>query len=144
MGKVLGGYRIPRGTLMCFNMSAVHHLNGIFGEGEGGEGVFDPRRFLESAPAFTGQSDSDSECAVQKASTLVNHIAPFGLGLRQCPARHFTMWELRTVLTLLLSKYEWRLPEKSVHRERVINGFSFGSNLNRPKELGMRFWKREK
>ena len=108
---------------MCFNVCAVHHLEKTWRDHE----VFDPNRFMNSNLKSSG-GEAPS--------------AFFGLGLRQCPARHFATWELRTVVAMLLKEYRWSLPEEgSIHKDAVKNAFSFGTNLNLPHDLGIRFWK---
>jgi cytochrome P450 len=135
--KTLGPYAIPSGTRMSFNASSVQHLERTFITPS--HDTFDPTRFL----VYPTPTDSDEKTAgIPTVSPLTNQIAVFGLGLRQCPARHFALWELRTILTLLLHKYTWSLPDSSPHSDRVINAFSFGTSLNLPKDLDIVFTKR--
>jgi cytochrome P450 len=136
--KTLGPYTIPPNTPMCFNVSTVQHLSRTFTTPS--HDTFDPTRFLIYPPSTDSTDEKTS--GLPKASPLTNQTAPFGLGLRQCPARHFALWELRTLLTLLLHKYTWSLPPTSPHSSRVINAFSFGTNLNLPKDLDIVFTKR--
>jgi len=137
--KNLGGYEIPAGTMMCFNVSAVHHLSGTFDSPP--HDTFDSTRFLIYPPSVDGSKQNGTPIPNSNAA-LASQTAFFGLGIRQCPARHFAMWELRTILTLLLKEYEWSLPEGSGHEGRVKNAFSFGTNLNLPKGLEVVFKKR--
>lgn len=116
----LGDYTIPAKTMMCFNVSAVHHLEGTWADHK----TYNPSRFIPN--------DKTS------ASTSFP-IAPFGLGLRQCPARQFAMWELRAVLAMLVMNYSWKLNESSIHEDHIINAFSFGTNLNLPTNLDIVF-----
>ena len=116
----LGSYTIPPNTLMMFNISALHHLESEFKEHD----RFNPERFMLV-------SDDNAP------------VAFFGLGLRQCPARNFAMWELRTVTALLLKEYEWHLPKASPHTHRVHNAFSFSTHLNLPLDLDIVFTKRQ-
>ncbi|GJJ12835.1 hypothetical protein Clacol_007080 [Clathrus columnatus] len=119
---MLGKYHIPPKTMMCFNISGIHHLENTWRD----HNTYNPTRFLSP-----GSGDDKSSFP----------IAPFGLGLRQCPARHFAMWELRGILAMLLVNYRWRLVEGSIHSEVVQNGFSFGTNLNLPRDLDIVFEK---
>ncbi|KAF9465677.1 cytochrome P450 [Collybia nuda] len=112
----LGKYAIPTGTLMCFSMSGVHHLEKTWESHE----EYLPRRFMDSGAGAGG-------------------TAFFGAGLRQCPARHFAMWELRTITIMLLNEFRWTLPPGSIHEERVKNSFSFSTNLNLPTDLFVTF-----
>lgn len=133
----LGEYIIPPKTMMCFNVSAVHHLEKTWTDHQS----YNPSRFMISqAPNHVNGSDSVDE---KSPGNSTFPIAPFGLGLRQCPARHFATWELRAVLAMLLVNYRWSLadPETSIHRNFVKNAFSFGTNLNLPKDLDIIFEK---
>ena len=114
IATTLGDYYIPPDTLMCFSMSGVHHLEKTWESHD----QYNPERFMNSNGGGT---------------------AFFGAGLRQCPARHFAMWELRTITIMLLKTYKWSLPPESIHKDRVQNSFSFSTNLNLPKDLFVTF-----
>ena len=114
IATTLGDYYIPPNTLMCFSMSGVHHLEKTWESHD----QYNPERFMNSNGGGT---------------------AFFGAGLRQCPARHFAMWELRTITIMLLKTYKWSLPPGSIHTDRVQNSFSFSTNLNLPKDLFITF-----
>ncbi|KAK7443531.1 hypothetical protein VKT23_015704 [Stygiomarasmius scandens] len=118
----LAAYVILPKTLMSFNIAATHHREDVYPN----HSIYDPER-------FTSQ-DSASQ----------NGLAVFGIGLRQCPARNFAMWELRTAVALLLRTYEWNLPKDSKHTDRVHNGFSFSTNLNFPVGVSVDIRRREK
>jgi len=117
----LGGYTIPPKTMMCFNMSVIHHLEATWKVHD----IYNPHRYREM-------------------TTEALPLASFGLGLRRCPAQHFAMWQVRTVLAILLANYRWSLPKQSIHHDRICNGFSFSSNLNMPKDLEIEFVKLDK
>lgn len=129
----LGNYVIPPKTMMCFNVSAVHHLEKTWTD----HTIYNPSRFM------TAGNVNDTDVSAKNPSNSTFPIAPFGLGLRQCPARHFATWELRVVLAMLLVNYRWSLadPETSIHKDFVQNAFSFGTNLNLPKDLDIVFEK---
>lgn len=114
VATTLGHYYIPSDTLMSFSMSGVHHLEMTWERHD----QYNPERFMDSNGRGT---------------------AFFGAGLRQCPARQFAMWELRTIAILLLSEYRWSLPPGSIHEDRVQNSFSFSTNLNLLKDLFVTF-----
>jgi cytochrome P450 len=118
VSKSLGQFMIPSHVSMCFNISANHHLESIWNNHQ----TFDPRRFTTSTQASRPLP-----------------TAFFGFGLRQCPARHFAVWELRAMLAHMLISYSWTLPECSVHRDRLRNMYSFGTNLNLPHDLYISF-----
>jgi cytochrome P450 len=105
-------YRIPQGASLIMNLTAVHHNSTYYPEPE----KFNPDRFLH----FSG------------AESLT--WLPFASGPRQCPARNFAMYEMRTLVSMLLQRYDWTLPASSPHEKKIRNGFSpFALSL--PKEL---------
>ncbi|KAG1733388.1 cytochrome P450 [Suillus paluster] len=63
---------------------------------------------------------------------------PFSTGARQCPAYNFALYELRTLVALLLQRYEWCLPQPSIHTGGLKNGFS-AFVLALPAELDIAF-----
>lgn len=111
--KILGGYIIPPMTMMSFNMSSVHHRESTWTD----HNTYNPDRFL--APEGS--------------------LVSFGLGHRQCPARNFAMWEIRTIMAMLIGNYRWTLPPDSIHLDQILNGFSFSTNLNIPMNLHIQF-----
>ncbi|KAJ7439679.1 cytochrome P450 [Mycena latifolia] len=90
-----------------------------------------------SVPKFlTGRflSSPHGEDMEIKGGTFI----PFGTGPRQCPARLFSLFEQKTLLALLLMKYEFCLPEGSEHTGRLKNEFgAFG--LSVPHALDVEF-----
>ncbi|KXN87718.1 Cytochrome P450 4F12 [Leucoagaricus sp. SymC.cos] len=118
VATTLRDYYIPPDTLMCFNISGVHHLEKTWKSHD----QYIPERFMSS----NGNG---------------GRTAFFGAGLRQCPARHFAMWEIRTIVIMLLKVYKWSLPPGSIHKDRIQNSFSFSTNLNLPKDLFIWFEK---
>ncbi|OBZ71766.1 hypothetical protein A0H81_08234 [Grifola frondosa] len=85
---------VVAGTLMVVNIHAVHLREEYWVRAA----EFDPDRFMEHDVA---------------------QWMSFGLGPRQCPARNFATYELRTVGAMLLAKWEWTLPEDSPHRAHI-------------------------
>ena len=71
-------------------------------------------------------------------SELDDAWMPFSTGLRRCPAMNFSLYEQRTVLAMLLRKYEWSLPADSPHIDVIQNGLSTFA-LNLPKNLKIDF-----
>ena len=120
MPTQLGKFLIPPNTLVAFNIYASHHVEATWTDNE----YYNPERFM------MGQ-------------TLHRLVASsFSLGPRQCPAKNFAMWELRTIVTILLKEYEWMLPQDSIHHDRIHNAFAFGTNINQPYDLNIIFTKR--
>ncbi|EGO03905.1 hypothetical protein SERLA73DRAFT_102238 [Serpula lacrymans var. lacrymans S7.3] len=116
----LGKYHIPPNTPITPNLYAMHHNETVWSDPH----VFRPERFLED-----------------ESSELKNAWIPFSSGPRQCPAKNFVMYEVRTLAAMLLREYEWKFPEDSVHRGGVKNGFSTFA-LTIPYKLDIIFSKR--
>ncbi|TBU48029.1 cytochrome P450 [Dichomitus squalens] len=103
-----GAYLLPPRTPMVLSMCAIHHRNTLWED----PSVFRPERFLGS------DIDQDS------------NWVPFGLGPRQCPARNFSLFEQRVMVSMLLREFRWKLPRESIHRDHIRNSFSsFALNL---------------
>ena len=100
----VGGYLVPPGTAIALNMCAAHHNEAVWRA----PAVFDPNRFLDD---------------VKSQSSNENWVS-FGLGPRRCPAKNFSLYEQRVLISMLLREYQWTLPEDSPHRDFLKNGFS--------------------
>ncbi|EJF64290.1 cytochrome P450 [Dichomitus squalens LYAD-421 SS1] len=98
----VGGYMVPAGTAMALNMCAAHHNEAVWSA----PAIFDPDRFLDEAKIDSG-----------------NWVS-FGLGPRRCPAKNFSLYEQRVLISMLLREYRWTLPDDSPHRDFLKNGFS--------------------
>ncbi|RPD54278.1 cytochrome P450 [Lentinus tigrinus ALCF2SS1-7] len=98
----VGEYVIPPQTPIVLNMCATLHNHTSWGDAD----RFDPDRFLRSK---TGDDSS---------------WIPFGLGPRQCPARNFSLYEQRVMVSMLLQRYRWTVPEDTIHRGYIRNAFS--------------------
>lgn len=97
---VIGGYHVPKGTVLLPNFWAIHQSTELWKEPE----KFDPSRFIEpdgSAP-----------------STRPAHIITFSLGKRICPGESLATAEVFIYLTMLLQKFRI-LPEEgtTIHIE---------------------------
>jgi len=114
-----GDYIIPAGATFVFNIYALHHLEAIWPKNE----IYDPSRFGHGSASLNDILASYS----------------FSYGPRACPAKAFAMWELRTIVCLLLKHYRWTLPPGSIHHSGVQNEFAFGVNINIPKHLEVEF-----
>lgn len=118
---VLGAYVLPKAVPIVPNIYAVHHNTRFHPD----ESTFLAARF---------RSSLRGEDAKVKRGTFI----PFGTGPRQCPARQFSLFEQKTLLALLLMKYEFCLPQGSEHTEGLKNEFAaFG--LSVPYELDVEF-----
>ena len=116
-------YSVPQAASLIMNLTAVHHNSTYYNIPE----EFNPDRFL-------GVGGIDD--------TSFSVWLPFAAGPRQCPARNFAMYEIRTLAAMLLHEWEWTLPLSSHHAERIKNGFSpFALSL--PKNLKVDFVRRK-
>ncbi|CAO3599673.1 unnamed protein product [Absidia cylindrospora] len=97
----LSGVYLPKGTPVVVNSYDLHHNPRVWTDPE----VFDPSRF-----AAGGEAESASGMA----------WSPFYNGQRMCIGMQFSLEEQRVMLSCLLRKYEWCLPENSIHKEEVI------------------------
>lgn len=86
----LGGYRIPQGWSVQYQIAQTHKDESIYPESD----RFDPERF---AP---------DKAADKQAS--FGYI-PFGGGLRECLGKEFARLEMRLFASKLLQNYQWEL-----------------------------------
>ncbi len=84
----LGGYEIPKGTLVIMNLHAIHMNEAEWNRAS----EFNPDRFKK-------------ESKFNKFAYL-----PFGNGPRICSGREFSLIEQKLAVCMLLRKYEIRLP----------------------------------
>ncbi|KAL1945058.1 hypothetical protein VTO73DRAFT_2678 [Trametes versicolor] len=98
----VGDIVIPPNTPIALNMAAAHHNEEVWRS----PAAFDPERFLRNA-----KDDA-------------NNWVSFGVGPRRCPARNFSLYEQRVLISMLLREYRCTLPEDSIHRDHLKNGFS--------------------
>ncbi|KAI0083058.1 cytochrome P450 [Irpex rosettiformis] len=122
----LGSYLIPPNVPIALNLYAVLHNTDVFGSTCD---EFIPERWLDKpqvSSANTRQVDLDAAWM------------PFSTGPRRCPAMNFSLYEQRTLLSMLLIKYEWTLPQDSKHCEGLKNGLSTFA-LNLPEDLYIDF-----
>lgn len=82
----LGGYHIPKGTLVVMNIHAVHMNSSEWNSPE----TFNPERFENSTNKFA--------------------YLPFGAGPRICSGRNFSLMEQKIVLCHLLRYFRIELP----------------------------------
>jgi sterol 14-demethylase len=92
----LGGYRVPRGWLTMVCPAVAHRLPEVFSNPH----AYDPWRF---AP---GRAED---------ARHVHSLIGFGGGFYRCPGAHFGMNEMKTILTLLLDKYNLELDQPDPH-----------------------------
>ncbi|KAI0630785.1 cytochrome P450 [Trametes polyzona] len=112
----VGDVMIPPNTPVALNMCAAHHNDSVWTHPE----VFDPERFLDAAKYDPG-----------------NWVS-FGVGPRRCVARNFSLYEQRVLISMLLREYRWSLPEDSIHKDYLKNGFSAFA-LSQPMQVDIDF-----
>ncbi|KAI8339869.1 cytochrome P450 [Chlamydoabsidia padenii] len=114
----MNGVLVPKGTPVVIETHALHHNPAIWKNPE----HFDPERF---APG------GEHETCHEGMSWL-----PFSSGSRGCLGMNFSMAEQRVFLSMLLRKYEWNLPENSIHKDGVkMNNFQNAA----PESLSIQF-----
>ncbi|KAI9307942.1 cytochrome P450 [Cunninghamella echinulata] len=119
----LGGGIVPKGTPIVVNIYDLHHSKYVWKDPE----IFNPDRFAKGGEA---------EQKNREGLTWV----PFASGPRMCIGMNFSLAEQRVLISSLLRKYEWRLPEDSIHKEVLITN-GVGGILT-PKELKINFIRR--
>ncbi|PWA55565.1 cytochrome P450 mono-oxygenase [Artemisia annua] len=91
---VVGGYNIPRGTMLLVNQWAIHHDPKLWNDPE----MFNPERF----EGIEGHRDGFK-------------LMPFGSGRRGCPGEGLAVRVVGSTLGLLIQCFDWeRLSEKMV------------------------------
>ena len=90
----VGGYRIPKGTLVILNLKQIHHDEREWLQPE----EFKPERFLDAEGNFVGWNKFSS-------------FLPFGLGRRECGGVAFAKIMLFTFASTLLQRLRFELPE---------------------------------
>ncbi|XP_010249510.1 PREDICTED: cytochrome P450 714C2-like [Nelumbo nucifera] len=109
----LGGFRIPKGVNIWIPIPTLHRIPEIWGPDSD---EFKPERFAHG---------------IFGACKLPQVFIPFGLGPRTCLGQKFAMAELKTVLSLLLSKFSFSLSPKYVHSPsfKMVLEPQYGMNL---------------
>ncbi|XP_071477261.1 cytochrome P450 2U1-like [Diadema antillarum] len=91
---VLGGYDIPKGTVIIPNIWAVHHEPSLWENPD----QFNPERFLDKET---------------NKVRLRDELIPFCVGRRKCIGEQLAKVELFLFFTHLLHRFHFRLPEGS-------------------------------
>ncbi|KAI9248283.1 cytochrome P450 [Phascolomyces articulosus] len=118
----LSGVFIPKGTRLTVDVYELHRNPRIWNN----PNQFDPERF---APG--GEAE-------QLSATGLPWVA-FSNGARTCIGMSFSLLEQRVSLSMLLRKYEWSLPEDSIHKDKILTS---GVGVIKPKDLFIKFTKR--
>ncbi len=116
----LGGFFIPKGTLIFPNLWSLHH-NEKYWENPF---EFDPLRFLENGKLLPPDH-------IKKQRLL-----PFSAGRRQCPGEAFAKNRLFILVTLLLQKYKFLPAEGHPQPQHDPREYELGiNNLIKPYKL---------
>ncbi|CAO3616485.1 unnamed protein product [Cunninghamella blakesleeana] len=100
---VVSGAFIPKHTPIVASIYDLHHNPNVWQNPE----VFNPDRF---------QSGGEAELKDRKGLSW----NAFGSGKRMCLGMNFSLAEQRVLLSSLLRKYEWSLPEDSIHKDVLL------------------------
>ncbi|ORZ04759.1 cytochrome P450 [Absidia repens] len=106
----LVGIHLPKGTPIVVDIYDLHHNPHVWDDPE----TYDPSRF---APG--GEADQKASATGSKDGSAMAW-SPFFNGQRMCIGMQFSLEEQRVILSCLLRKYEWRLPEDSIHKNEAV------------------------
>ncbi|KAI9302773.1 cytochrome P-450 cyp509A1 [Cunninghamella echinulata] len=95
---VLSGTFIPKNTPIVVNISGLHHNENVWKDPY----TFNPDRF-----------GPDNEATQKNRDGLT-------CGSRQCIGMNFSLAEQRIMLSSILRKYEFYLPENTIHKDELI------------------------
>ncbi|CAO3626975.1 unnamed protein product [Cunninghamella blakesleeana] len=118
----VSGVIIPKDTKITVSIYDIHHNPYVWKNPE----HFNPDRFANGGEAERKERGGLS-------------WVPFGSGSRICLGMNFSLAEQRVILSAFLRKYEWDLPEDSIHKDTLITNSLF---LITPKDLKLNFKRR--
>jgi cytochrome P450 len=101
----LGGYPVPKGTMVMFNVVGAHHHPDFWPAPES----FDPTRFLDGN---------------DKGRHLGSYF-PFGIGQRACIGRHMGTVEAVLTLAMIFQRYRLRLKEGTTLDPKIRMSIQF-------------------
>nr|AJD25195.1 cytochrome P450 CYP81C16 [Salvia miltiorrhiza] len=107
----VGGYKIPKGTILLVNAWAVHHDPGLWDEPE----KFDPERFEGAVEMEMGRDGN-------------HRFLPFGIGRRACPGAGMALRTVSLALGAFVQCFEWEHVEMDF-------GANLGVTLHKAKPL---------
>ncbi|KAI9306766.1 cytochrome P450 [Cunninghamella echinulata] len=118
----LSGVFIPKNTILEVAIYDIHHSKYVWKYPE----TFNPDRFTK---------DGEAEQKTREGLAWV----PFASGSRMCIGMNFSLAEQRVMLLAFLRKYEWELPENSIHKEKLVTNNLF---IIKPRDLYIIFKRR--
>ncbi|KAG0166301.1 cytochrome P450-dit2 [Apophysomyces sp. BC1034] len=96
----LAGVFLPKGTPIVSDIFDIHHNPNVWELPY----EFNPDRFSPD-----GEADKNPSAWL-----------PFGLGLRQCFGMNFSLSLQRVMLSMLLRKFRWTLPDDTIHKNNLV------------------------
>jgi len=93
---------IPNGTNMWVDVVAMHHDSSLWGENVN---EFRPERFMDDVNGGCNQNMG---------------YLPFGFGGRMCVGRNLSFMEYKIVLTLLLSRFSFKISPNYIHSPSIM------------------------
>ncbi|KAH6665546.1 cytochrome P450 [Halenospora varia] len=101
------GPHVPAGNLVCIPSYSIMNDAALYPNPH----VFDGFRFTTSPPSGKpGKIDGDQDEVKMKKVTDVELNFPFwGYGKEACPGRFFASFEMKSVIALLVSRYDFKL-----------------------------------
>ncbi|KAK6912336.1 Cytochrome P450 [Dillenia turbinata] len=93
----LGSIRIPKGVTVQILIPMIHHDPTLWGSDAS---LFNPERFSQG---------------ILGASKIAHAFMPFGVGNRICLGQHLAMIELKVILSIILSKFSFKLSPMYKH-----------------------------
>ncbi|CAO3635478.1 unnamed protein product [Cunninghamella blakesleeana] len=100
---ILSGTFIPKNTPIAVSLFDIHHNSKVWENPY----TFNPERFAGGGEAVQNEREGLS-------------WLPFSSGPRICIGMSFSLAEQRIMLASILRKYEWHLPEDTIHKEELI------------------------
>ncbi|CAB4411849.1 unnamed protein product [Rhizophagus irregularis] len=113
----LGPYTLPTNTICMVNAWQIHHNPKYWKN----PNQYDPERFLSSEK--------------RHAYSWVT----FSSGPRNCVGQNLSLMEQRIILSMILLKYKWTLPENSINKDKLLLNAQF---LLTPRDLKLVFTER--
>ncbi|KAI7905066.1 cytochrome P450 [Cokeromyces recurvatus] len=101
---------IPKGTPIVVDIFNIQHCEKFWKNAE----EFNPDRFADPVAHSTTAMDEG-----------FIHYLPFGYGARQCLGIKFSLNEQLVLLSMLLRKFTWKIPENSIHKDKLNTAGSF-------------------
>ncbi|CDS08805.1 hypothetical protein LRAMOSA10166 [Lichtheimia ramosa] len=135
----IAGTFIPKGTRTTIDIYNLHHNPTVWKEPE----IFRPERFAPGGEAeehaglgnvFSALAQFELKNAFDGMQFSYHHTSSCHIGM------NFSLAQQRVFLSMLLRKYEWHLPEDTIHKDGICTTGLLG--LNKPKNLLISFKKR--